>query len=293
MDANNMYDDYDNDVTLEPEDRQRVRADRPEWFKMVKNQTQVSALLYFHPLDVTTQKAFASEARKAGLELSRDNMKKAGHKALEERASALGKPLEQLTAVEKLDLSRVQFRTCRASYHVDIGFTLTRLGLDGPEADSVWKLLPEPTQYFSTLLLLYPTTPEGKLDVEGTRAGKWRLVPWRFGRSMYHEIFSLNDGLRANGLSIAEQDVRLECQDAKYQRIKVSFVGKAVWRSNDSFKQKVLSVAVPQYDRLVPFRAMSTDDLRSKLGLGGTPGLGATPMNPVSDTDFSGLLDTV
>jgi hypothetical protein len=152
---------------------------------------------------------------------------------------------------------------------------------------------PEPTQYFSTLLLLYPTTPEGKLDVEGTRAGKWRLVPWRFGRSMYHEIFSLNDGLRANGLSIAEQDVRLECQDAKYQRIKVSFVGKAVWRSNDSFKQKVLSVAVPQYDRLVPFRAMSTDDLRSKLGLGGTPGLGATPMNPVSDTDFSGLLDTV
>jgi hypothetical protein len=292
MDTNNIYDDYDNDIALEPEDRQRVRADRPEWFKMVKSQSQVCAFLYFHPLDVTAAKAFASEARKAGGELSRDSMKKAGQKALEERASALGKPLEQLSRAEKLDLSRVQFRSCRAHYHFDIGFTLSRLGLDGPEADVVWKSLPEPCQYFSTLLLLYPTTPEGKLDVEGTRAGKWRLMPWRFGRSMYNEIFALNDGLRANGLSIAEQDVRLECQDAKYQRIKVSFVGKAVWRSNDSFKQKVLSVAVQQYDRLVPFRAMSTDDLRSKLGLGGTVGLG-TPMNPVSDTDFGHLLDSV
>jgi hypothetical protein len=285
MDLN--YDDYEGDVALEVEDRESLPGARLEWFKMTKGQNQLCALLYFHPVDATARKAFVAQEKKAGRVATLDDLKKAADKALEERATALGKPVEQLSRVEKLDLSRVQFRTCRAHYHVDIGFTVTRLGLDGPEADAVWKALPEPSQHFSTLLLLYPTTHEGKLDLEATRAGRWKLMPWRFGRATYGEIFSLNDGLKANGLSLAEQDIRLECKDAKFQKLKVAFVGKAAWRSSESFKQKVLSAAVEQYDGLVPFRSMSTATLREKLGIA------AKEPNVVASEDLSGLLDSI
>lgn len=282
-DENTNYDEFQDDVSLEPEDKARVGSNNQEWLKMTKGQVLLCAFLYFHTVDVNAVKG----VRKANKGASPEEIKAAALKALTERATSLTKSVDQLTPDEKLDLSTVQFKSFKAHYQQGLGFALSRLGKDGAEADSVWKKLPEAKQYFTTLLLIYPMTREGKHDVEAIKQGQWRILPWRFGPGTYDEIWNLNDGLRGNGMSIANQDIRLECKDTTYQNMKVSFVGKAAWQNSPGFKKVVLTKAMEYYNKLVPFREMSTDQLRAKLGLTGSA------VQDVSGEDFTGLLDNV
>jgi hypothetical protein len=284
MPDNINYDDYDTDVSLDPEDKAKVGTGNQEWFRMVKGQTALCSFLYYHSYDLMAVKAF----RRAKKGATPDEIKAVVAKTLEERAKALGKSVDQLTPEDKLNLSQVQFRSCNAHYQQGLGYVLTGLGRDGPEADAVWKKLPEAKTYFTTVLLIYPMTPEGKHDIEGIKKGSWRILPWRFGRNTYEEIWNLNDGLRGNQMTIATQDIRLECKDTTYQNMKVSFVGKAVWQSNVAFRNMILSKAIPLYDKLVPFRTLTTDALRAKLGMA-TSGVQDVSVGE----DFSGILDSV
>ncbi len=277
------YDQVEDDVSLEAEDKAKVGANNQEWLKMTKGQTLLCAFLYFHGVDINAVKA----VRKANRSAPKDEINAAAQKALLERATSLNKSVDQLTPDERIDLGTVQFKSFKAHYQQGLGFVLSRLGMDGADADVVWKKLPEVKQYFTTLLLVYPMTSEGKHDVEMIRAGKWRMIPWRFGPGTYDQIWNQNDGLRGNQLSIANQDIKLECTDTNYQNMKVSFVGKAAWQNSPQFKKSVLTKAIGMYDKLVPFRAMTTDQLRAKLGLGGSP------VQDVSGEDFTGLLDNV
>jgi hypothetical protein len=61
----------------------------------------------------------------------------------------------------------------------------------------------------------------------------------------------------------------------------------AIWQKSENFKQQVLAKAVSFYPKLVPFREMTTDQLRAKLGLGGSA------VQDVSGGDFTDLLDSV
>jgi hypothetical protein len=286
---NDAYSEFDEDVSLEPEDKAKNTTNQQEWLKMTKGQTVLCAFLYFHPHDVNAVKAVKAAAKEAKRAVTADEIKAAAAKALSDRATQLSKSADQLTPEEKLDLRTVQFKSFFAHYQQGLGFAISRLGKDGAEADSIWKKLPEAKKYYTALLLLYPTNREGKHDLEAIKGGQWRIMPWRFGPNTYDEIYNLNDGLRGNSMSIANQDIRLECKDTQYQNMKVSFIGKAAWQSNEKFKMMVLKKAMEYYDKLVPFRPMSTDQLRAKLGMGGS--------SPVQDTtageDFTGLLDNV
>lgn len=285
---NDSYKDYEDDVSLEAEDKAKVGSNNQEWLKMTKGQTLLCAFLYFHPVDANAVKAVKAAAQKASRTATAEEIKAAAQKALDDRAKELSKSIDQLEAFEKLDLRVVQFRSFKAHYQQGLGFALSRLGKDGPEADAVWKKLPEAKKYFTTLLLIYPMTREGKHDLEAIKAGQWRILPWRFGPGTYDEIWNLNDGLRGNSMSIATQDIKLECKDTTYQNMKVNFVGKAAWQSNDKFKKMVLTKAMEHYGKLVPFREMTTDQLRAKLGMGGSP-----VQDTTAGEDFTGLLDNV
>jgi hypothetical protein len=280
------YGEFDDDVSLDA-DGKKFFGPRTEWLKMTKGQILRAAFLYFHTTDVNAVSAARGEAKKEKKTLTTDEMKAVANKALEAKATELSKSIDQLTAVEKLDLSTVHFKKMYAHYQQGLGFVLSRLGKDGPDADNVWKKLPESKLYFTTLLLVYPTTQDGDLDKEGLKSGNWKIIPWRFGKNAYEEIWNQNEGLRSNGLSIATQDLKLECKDQQYQNIKVSFIGKALWQQNEKFKGVVLAKAVEQYTKLVPFRELTTAQLREKLGIGG----GA--VQDVSGEDLSGLLDNV
>jgi len=281
------YGDFDDDVGLEDGDKKHFGT-RDEWFKMQKGQKMRASFLYFHTADVNAVSAAYKASKEEGKKLTKEEMQTIGKKVLADLATALEKELDQLTPVDKLDFGQVHFKKMNAHYQDGLGYVISRLGKDGAESDVVWRKLDDPKLYFTTLLLIYPTDKDGNLDKDGLKAGRWFLIPWRFGRKTYELIWKLNDSLRENDLSIASQDLKLECTEGKYQNITVNSAGPALWQKSENFKKQVLEKALPFYDKLIPFREMSTDQLRAKLGLGG----GAVS-DVSSDEDFTDLLDQV
>ena len=118
-------------------------------------------------------------------------------------------------------------------------------------------------------------------------ASDYRLIPWRFSKMQFESIWKTNAGLKENGLSIANQDLKLECKEDKYQKIEVTFAGAAIWQKNDGFKKEVLARAMEFYEKLIPFREMTTDQLRTKLGIGGPA------VSDVTADDFDSTMLTV
>ena len=220
---------------------------------------------------------------------SPDDLRAAARKALETRAKELGKSVDALTQIERLDLTEAKFKSMMASYQQGLGFVLSRKGKDGPDADAVWNKIAEPKQYFTTLLLVYPTDRTGAIDKTRVTTD-WTLIPWRFGRRIYDDLYKLNAGLRDNGMTLSSQDLTLECKDAQYGNIQVSFAGPAVWQKADKFKSMVLTKALPIYERLVPFSELTTDQLRAKLGIGGPV---AMDISTGSGGDFSDVLENL
>lgn len=281
------YGDFEDDVGLEAEGKQYF-GQRQEWLKMTKGQKLRASFLYFHTADINAVNKARKAAKDEGKTLSREEMQAIGTASLEELAKGLEKTLDQLTLADKLDFGTVHFKKMNAHYQQGLGYVISRLGKDGPESDAVWGKLEEAKLYFASLLLLYPTDGDGNLDKEGIKAGKWRVIPWRFGKNTYENIWKLNDSLRENNLSIANQDLKLECKDAQYQNISVSSAGPALWQKSENFKKLVLEKALPFYDKLIPFREMTTDALRAKLGLGGS-----AVQDVTSSEEFEDLLSNV
>ena len=281
------------DVGLD-EDGKKFLQPRDEWLKMTKGQCLRAAFVYFHTIDKNTVTKAMTEAAKKSEKLTPEAVKTLARKVLEERGTALSKAPDQLTEQDRLDLSEVKMKKFWGTYQQGLGFVVNRLGKDGPEADAVWKKIAEPKLYFTTLLILYPTNAQGDItDAEKTRlTTDWKIIPWRFGKKTYENIWKLNNGLKSNGMGIHSQDIKLECKDDKYQQIDVSFVGAAIWQKHEKFRNLVLSKAMPFYDKLIPFREMTTDQLRSKLGIGGSA-VSTTGADAASGGDFTDLLDQV
>lgn len=290
-------DEYDfgedsEEVSLAP-DEKHVGGKKSEWLKFAqKGQLVRCSFVYFHTVDVNAVRAAAKKAKKAGEPFGKEQIVEVATAALKARAEELGKKPEELTDVDKIDLRKSHFKVMKASYQEGMGYVVSRLGKDGSEADAIWKRLPDPKTYFSTLLLVYPTDREGNLNkeefVKQLKEDKLQLLPWRFSNRVYESIFKLNSGLRENGLSLAAQDIKIECKEPQFQNIDVSFAGAAVWQKlGDDVKTKVLRAAVPMYESLNPFREMTTEQLKAKLGLGGS----AT--EDVSADDFQDMLDQV
>lgn len=288
MSAN--YDIDDDDIGLGEEDKGKVQSNQVDWYKGVAKKTDLVALMYFNPLEVSAikkalkQKSDLSDAQKAEI----------AEKVKASQAQKLGKTVDQLDQVDMLDLSEARFKKVVAHYKEGVGFVTSRLGKDGPEADKVWATLPEPKTYVTTLLLIYPTDEEGELDKSKLAKG-WVLKPWRMPPDKYEKLRKINRGLMNSGSSIAVQDLYLSCTDAKFQKIDITQAGPAIWLRNDSFRRLVLSKAVTMYGKLNPSREITTDELREKLGMGGGESGGSSGSGGVdlSGEDFSAILSNV
>lgn len=278
----NQYDDLDEDIGLDAEDRAQVKSNKQDWFKAEKDRIDRVALVYFNTVDVTA----ARIAKRKNSNITREELAEAGRKALEAAAAKLGKSVDALTPVERLNLNDVRFKKLLAHYQEGLGYVISRLGMDGQEADEAWKRLEAPKQHFTTLLLVYPTTREGEVIKEKLATG-WKLVPWRFSPDRYQQICKRNVALVENGITIASQDLQIECKDTKFQNVSIDALGPAIYRKNPKFQELVLTKAVELYEKLNPFREMSSSDLRIKLGLGGG---GAAS---VGAEDFGDILNNV
>ena len=286
MSSSDPFDDFgkEEDVGLGEESKDEFKNDRDSWFKMELGQVVRGALLYFHTITQTSMAALHKSNPKA----SREEVMAAVKQAHEAKATALGKTVDQLTEIDKLDITEIFSKRFDYHYEEGLGYVLSRIGKDGPEADKIWKSLPEVKRGYSTVLLLYPMLDKksGNINKE-TIAKDFKVVPWRFPKQTQEQIWQRNAGLRENNLSLASQDVKLECKDPKYQKIDVNFAGPAIWQKADKFRNVVLTMALEWYPKLVPFREMSTDQLRAKKGFG------APAAVDVSGGDFSNLLDNM
>lgn len=286
-----MSDEYDfeDDVSLD-NDEKNAAGGRQEWLKLSqKGQTVRCGLVYFHTFDQNAVKAATKEAKH---KLTPEERAPVVQAALQKRATELNKKPEQLTLTEKLDVSVAHFKLWSAHYSEGVGYVISRLGKDGAEADQVWKRLGEVKKHFSTLLLVYPTDHEGNINMNefATQVKKrsLRFVPWRFSPRVYEEIFNLNAGLKSNKLALAAQDLKLECKEPQFQNIGVQFGGASTWQKNDAIREVVLSGALSYYDKLNPFREMTTDAVREKLGIS------LAQAEDVSSSDnFQDLLNSV
>lgn len=289
----NEYETNEYDAGLDEEGRKYMNQ-RQEWLKMNKGQILRAAFVYFHPINKNVvARAIAKATEDKTTKPSSEQCVEMGRKAIEDRAKGLNKSVDQLTPIDRLDLSEVKMKRMWFHYQEGFGYVISKLGKDGPEADAVWKKLPEPKLAFTTLLFIYPTDRQGTIDKEKLATG-WHIIPWRFHKGVYENIWKLNKGLEENGTSIATQDVKLECKVQEYQNIDVQFCGPAIWQKNAKFKDVVLTKAMELYDKLIPFREMTTDQLRSKLGMGGSA-VGSAGMggDATSTTDFGDLLENV
>lgn len=284
MSENYDYDDVlEDDIGLDPEDRKKVKTNRTEWYKAEKGRTDRLALVYFHNVDVTAVRL----ALKDNPKLSSDEKVAIGKKALEARAKELEKSVDELTPVDKLNTSDVRFKRFSTHYKDGFGYAISRLGKDGPEADEIWKQLGESRDYFTTLVIQYPTNRDGDVNMDMLKAGGWKLLPWRFSADRYLQILKRNKGLAANGVSIATQDLEISCKDTQFQNIVIDIAGPALYRVSPKFQNLVLSKAIEMYDKLCPFREISTADLKIKLGISSGGGMNIGP------DDFDGVLDGV
>lgn len=292
FDFESELNDNDN-VGLDAEDRKHVRGKREEWFKGEKGVTYRVSLVYFYPLELAGAMALKRKHEKEGKPApTREQMVEIANKLLTKRAEELSKASDQLQSHEKLDLSTIRFKRIKGLYKEGLGYVVDRRGKDGPEADEVWKSLGDPKNYFCTVLLVYPTNREGEIQKDQL-ANLWNVKPWRASSKSYESLIDKSESLKAQeikDLSIANQDLTLKCTNTDFQNFDIEPVGKALWRKEPRFQAKVLEKAVALYEKLTPFRELSTADLRIKLGMSSASASSGTD---VGTDEFAGLLEGV
>lgn len=282
------YEEYEDDVDLDPTNK--PPSNRIERFKGETGKVYRVALLYFHPLTTTIQKALKKKADKDGVALDMVNVKNTISMALTKRAADLGKNLADLQDYEKLDLNSAQFKKYTSHYHVDVGIVLSRLGKDGPEADKIWKSLPEPRTYYSTVALFYPVDSSGNVDAKNILRDA-HLKPWRFSNGLFRTLHSKNEMLQEYNQSLANNDLKLNCKSAQFQNFEIDPAGPALWLKSPALKAKFLPMAHELYGKLVDAREMSTAEVRDKLNL--ASGEGDSGSDVVEGDDMADLLKNV
>lgn len=286
----NIYDnDLDNDIGLGDEDKGKVRSNKLDWYQMTdKGRTDRVALVYFHPED----RAQLTKIRKAKPDLTEAQQKAVIEKVRATKAEKLGKKPDELTDVDMLDTTEVKFRALEASYKEGLGY-VQRPKVIEPQEQAVWSKLPEARTYVLTVLLIYPTDREGNVEKERLANG-WIVKPWRFSPDKYETLKRINRKLlgREDGSSLATYDLNFTCKEPKFQNIVIEDAGPAIWVKSEKFKKAVLEKASEFYAKLNPFRALTTEELREKLGMGGGAG-GAAPGSDASSEDYSNILNNI
>jgi hypothetical protein len=288
-------DEFDGSLS---EQARREASQKTDWLQLTKGQIVRASFVYFHEVNKTAVEHALEDAKESGKTLTKEQLIEIGRNALETRAKELGKSVDALSPIERLNTSEMKLK--RMWYHFDenVKYVISRLGKDGPEADLLWKKLPDPKLKYTTLMLIYPTDRAGNIDKDRLKDG-WTVTPWRFHKGVFEDIWKINKSTEEDGSSIALKDVKLECKEQQFQNISPSTCGPALWQKSPTFKEMVLTKAMTMYSDkvLIPYPQLTTAQLRAKMGMGGSAPNGAGGSSSVGDssstTDFTDILDGV
>ena len=278
--------DVNEDIGLGDEDKGRVQSNKLEWYKGEKGRTDRIALVYFNNYETIQLR----NQLKAKPDLSQEQQKAIIKKVRSSIAAKLNKSVDALEPVDLLDLREARFKPASAVYKEGLGFLSWPTGLNAAD-EKVWAKVGDRKDYVITVVLWYPTDREGEIDKE--RLSKhWRVLPWRTTPEMYGNFRRMNKGLVGDGSSISQIDLNLTCSDTNFQKNTITQAGSAIYLKNENFKKLVLEKAFALYSKLSPFRTLTTDELREKLGMPSAGGGGSSSVD-ISDEDFSGVLGNV
>lgn len=283
-DVDFSYDD-DGSIGLGEEDKNKVNTNQQEWYKGEKGRTDRIALVYFNTLDVTNLR----RAIRQKPDLTLEQKKAIVVKVRQQLAEKLSKSVDQLDSVDMLDLSEARFKPFRASFKQNLGYFAWPKNLTHEE-EKIWRKTGEPKDYVCTVILWYPTDREGEVEKDRLVKGS-RILPWRFSPDKWDVIRKINRGLLESGSSISKIDLNVSCTDTGFQKITITQAGPAMYQRNDALKRLVLEKAVALYPKLNPFREITTDELREKLGM--PPVAGAAGSDYSSEGDITGVLANV
>lgn len=288
-----QYDDSD-DVDLDPTNK--APSNRLERFKGEKDRIYRGALLYFHPLEATVIRAAKAKAKENGGEIDKEAVKAKLKEIYAKRAEEWKVPVNELKDWQKLDLRKAQFKKVLTQFgkQPGVGLIVSRLGMDGPEADRAWNMLDDQSTYYYTVLLKYPTDRKGEVDVPAIlRDGE--VLPWRFAGGVFNRLIDINSSLKevGDGVTLANQDLKMTCKNAQYQNFDIDFAGKAIWLRNEKVRDKFLPLAYAMYEKMVSsdVRELSSADLREKLNLSG--GGGGDSGEDVGDSEMDDLIGNI
>lgn len=267
-------------IGLGDDDRDKLRR-HVQWYSAEKGRTDRVALVNFPTILQSARRQILRANLKASIEEQRTTIAKVKRTLAEK----LGKSNDQLTPGELLDSREVRFKQCQATFHKELGFLEIPHDLSSGE-QAVWRKVGEPRSYVYTLLLVYRSDRDGEVEREHASKG-WRVVPWRFSPEKYETIRKIDKGLREDHSSVANVDLLLTCTDSQYQKITITQAGSALYRQNADFLRNVLETAASLKDRMTPFRLLSTDELREKLGM---PAAVPGPGSVVDGSDFGEIL---
>ena len=265
-------------IGLGDEDAKLIHG-RQEWFKGEKGRTDRIALINFATHPATAVRKLLQSNRLASIA----EQKAAIRSVLTTRAQELHKPPSKLAPSELLDIRNVRFQQFKGAYKQDVGFVEVPAKILAAEQD-VWGKLGEPRCYMSTLVLVYRTDRDGEVDHDHAARG-WRVMPWRFTTDKYELFRRIDKGLSERQINISDVDLYVTCTDSQFQKMTITQAGSALYRRSPEFVNLVLESVVAKQRQLRPFRQLTTEELREKLGMP------AAVVAPGSDLDTSDLSD--
>jgi hypothetical protein len=149
----------------------------------------------------------------------------------------------------------------------------------------------------ATVIVVWPTTRDGKLDEDLFKRGDFEVMPWVFGQNKYRDLEPNHSNFH-----FGANDLVINCTDSQYQKMSFVSAQKNLFRGLLDSKSKKMkergAEIISAVQTLVPSirdeiaRDLTLDQIREKLGgISAAPGdNGAADVGDVDDI-LDDLLD--
>jgi len=230
-----------------------------EWYEPETGRVDRVALVYFR--DICTN--VLRRATNRDPDLSEAKRRQTVEKARSAVAERLGKTVGQLDQVDLLEDTEARFKVLTACFSTDLGEVAWPAKLSDDER-VIWRKVGKQHDYVMTVLVVYPTDRQGAIDEERLSSG-CRVLRWRFEPQTFELFRKIDRGLRKDGETVVGSDVYVTCAGSRSRKVKVTLAGPAMYRRDATLKRAVLEEAVATYEKLRPFRTMTTEEVREQL----------------------------
>lgn len=219
-------------------------------------------------------------------------------------AERLGKSIDDLTEVDRLDIKAPRFSMSHVHYKDGIGTIRCLSKYQGgqlQEAEVCCKDIGDAEQLVATICLAYPCDKDGNPDMELIKLRKMVSInTLRLSAKKFKKVESVYGNARANDLPVIDLSCQLD-GDPKYQKWAITNGLTAIWARDDAdpeFRNWVLEEGIRNYKHVkneLGFE-MKKDQLIAKLR-GGPEGANYSGSNhsaaapQIASTDYKGLLD--